>query len=271
MRRRPGPPTLAPPVALFALNPLDLRGPEFLSLYAGCFVAALVMALILRRRLRVRSAAPAKVTLDPYLTACLAESANAAANVAICNMVNEGCLDVVKSETTSSGAGGRWRVVATPKPFQPRYRLEASLYEPAFKDGGATFKVKGGWIDSPAGAYAIDPSLTGRASFGFTSRYQPGATVPTGVTRFRFQVADLHFQSESYEWLVVAGARAQFKGTGTINGAGNYGFMLTAIDGQLNGGGGVDKFRIKIWDKNNGGAVVKRLCAILNTWHRALF
>ena len=48
---------------------------------------------------------------------------------------------------------------------------------------------------------------------------------------------------------MVAGARAQFKGTGTINGEGNYGFMLTAIDGDVNGGGGIDKFRIKIWDK----------------------
>jgi hypothetical protein len=28
--------------------------------------------------------------------------------------------------------------------------------------------------------------------------------------------------------------------------------MLTATDGQLNGGGGVDKFRIKIWDKASG-------------------
>jgi len=26
--------------------------------------------------------------------------------------------------------------------------------------------------------------------------------------------------------------------------------MLTAVDGQMNGGGGIDKFRIKIWDKN---------------------
>lgn len=25
---------------------------------------------------------------------------------------------------------------------------------------------------------------------------------------------------------------------------------------QINGGGGVDKFRIKIWDKNNGDAIV---------------
>ena len=33
-----------------------------------------------------------------------------------------------------------------------------------------------------------------------------------------------------------------------INGAGDYWFMLTATDGQVNGGGEVDKFRIKIWD-----------------------
>jgi len=33
-----------------------------------------------------------------------------------------------------------------------------------------------------------------------------------------------------------------------------FGFMLTAIDGQANGGGGIDKFRIKIWDA--GGVIV---------------
>lgn len=55
---------------------------------------------------------------------------------------------------------------------------------------------------------------------------------------------------------MVAGARAQFKGVGTINGSGNYGFFITAIDGALNGGGGTDKFRIKIWDKDNGGTIV---------------
>ncbi|HWI52062.1 MAG TPA: hypothetical protein VNT01_07960, partial [Symbiobacteriaceae bacterium] len=40
-----------------------------------------------------------------------------------------------------------------------------------------------------------------------------------------------------------------------IGGAGNYGFMLTAIDGQKPGGGGSDKFRIKIWDKASGGVI----------------
>ena len=36
-------------------------------------------------------------------------------------------------------------------------------------------------------------------------------------------------------------------------GVGNYNFILTAIDGQVSGGGGVDKFRIKIW--GSGGVV----------------
>lgn len=47
----------------------------------------------------------------------------------------------------------------------------------------------------------------------------------------------------------MAGARAQFKGCETVNGEGDYGFMLSTVDGEINGGGGIDKFRIKIWDK----------------------
>ena len=34
--------------------------------------------------------------------------------------------------------------------------------------------------------------------------------------------------------------------------------MLTATDGQINGGGGIDKFRMKITD-NNGGLVYDNL------------
>jgi hypothetical protein len=49
--------------------------------------------------------------------------------------------------------------------------------------------------------------------------------------------------------LVVAGTRAQFKGIGTINGVGEYGFMLTGIDGDLQPGDEPDRFRIKIRDR----------------------
>lgn len=118
------------------------------------------------------------------------------------------------------------------------------IYDP---EGG--FVTGGGWINSPAGAYAQDPSLSGKATFGFVSKYQRGAEVPTGQTEFQFKVASLNFHSTSYDWLIIAGAKAQYKGSGTINGSGDYRFMLTGIDGQINGGGGVDKFRIKIWEK----------------------
>ena len=45
-------------------------------------------------------------------------------------------------------------------------------------------------------------------------------------------------------------------GTGTLNGAGNYGFLLTATDGKLVSGTATDLFRIKIWDKDSSNAVV---------------
>ena len=117
------------------------------------------------------------------------------------------------------------------------------IYDP---NGG--WVAGGGWIDSPEGAFAAVPSLTGKANFGFVSKYQTGASAPTGNMQFHFNAGSLNFQSTSYEWLVISGGRkAQYKGAGTINGSGSYNFMLTAIDGDLPGGGGQDKFRIRIW------------------------
>ncbi len=116
-------------------------------------------------------------------------------------------------------------------------------------DANGGFVTGGGWITSPVGAYTLDPGLTGKATFGFVSRYQKGAKIPSGNTEFQFKVANFTFKSSSYDWLVVAGSKAQFKGTGTINGSGAYGFMLTATDGSP------DRFRIKIWDKLTGEVI----------------
>ena len=123
-------------------------------------------------------------------------------------------------------------------------------------DPESGFVTGGGWIDSPPGAYASDPSLTGKANFGFVSKYDKKTSEPIGQTEFQFKVADLNFHSDSYDWLVVAGPRAKFKGTGTINGLGNYGFMITATDAALTPSTDADLFRIKIWDKDNGDATV---------------
>jgi hypothetical protein len=121
------------------------------------------------------------------------------------------------------------------------------LYDPS-----AGFVVGGGWIDSPPWSYMPNPELTGKATFGFVSKYQKGAKVPTGNTEFNFHAADLNFHSTSYQWLVISGHQAKYKGEGTINGAGSYGFLITAIDGQQIGGGGTDRLRVKIWDKATG-------------------
>jgi hypothetical protein len=123
-------------------------------------------------------------------------------------------------------------------------------------DGG--FVTGGGWIDSPEGAYKANPSLTGRASFGFVSKYKRGTTIPTGETEFKFRAGDLNFHSDNYEWLVVAGVKAMYKGVGTINGEGKYRFILSAIDADLKDSDSfaVDRFRIRIWLEDELGAEV---------------
>jgi hypothetical protein len=123
----------------------------------------------------------------------------------------------------------------------------AVVYDPS-----AGYVTGGGWIDSPAGAFAGNSSLACRATFGFVSQYKQGAGTPTGETQFQFTMGNLNFHSTSYDWLVVGGGKAKYKGVGTINGKGGYAFMITAVDGK---NGQPDQFRIKIWDQSSGSIV----------------
>ncbi|WP_162344410.1 MBG domain-containing protein [Pontibacter fetidus] len=124
------------------------------------------------------------------------------------------------------------------------------VYDP---DGG--FVTGGGWINSPAGALE-NSDVTGKANFGFVAKYKKGKNEVEGNTEFQFQAGNINFKSAAHNAgsLVISGAKATYKGTGTIAGrTGTYDFMVVATDGQVNGSGGYDKFRIKIW---NGGNVV---------------
>jgi hypothetical protein len=141
--------------------------------------------------------------------------------------------DVVQVCVQSQDAGLNWSA--------PSCALLA-IYDPS-----TGFVTGGGWIDSPAGAYRADLTLTGKANFGFVSKYQKGATVPSGNTEFQFKEGNLNFSSTNFQWLVIqGGTMAQFKGTGTINGVGNYNFLVTANDGDVGGVKKPDSFRIKI-------------------------
>lgn len=123
--------------------------------------------------------------------------------------------------------------------------VEECTYIAVF-DPSAGHVTGAGTIDSPPGAL-VGSTATGAARFGFQSKYARGAYVPTGSTSFKFRAGGLEFDSTSYVWLVVSGARAQYKGSGMIrNQAGTFDFILTVIDGDEPGGGGIDKFRIKI-------------------------
>ena len=126
----------------------------------------------------------------------------------------------------------------------------AVIYDPT-----AGYAIGGGWFTSPAGAYRAAPKLSGKVSYGFTSRYFKNATNPKGETQFEFKLAGLEFNALSLDYLVISGARAQFKGSGKLNGQASYNFILTVIDGQLSGGGGTDRIRMKIWDKTTGSVV----------------
>ena len=86
--------------------------------------------------------------------------------------------------------------------------------------------------------HGANPTLSGRANFGFNSQYKKNANIPTGETEFNFQVGNFNFHSEAYTWLVVSGCKAQYKGTGTINGVSGYDFTLTAYDGDITAAAG---------------------------------
>ncbi|MFL6245990.1 MAG: DNA/RNA non-specific endonuclease [Thermoanaerobaculia bacterium] len=95
-------------------------------------------------------------------------------------------------------------------------------------DTNAGSVTGGGWF----------ATASGKANVNINVKYLPGQSTPAGNTKF--DVAGVAFNSTSYEWLVVSGSTATWQGKGTVNGAGNYAFTATAVDGAT------DAFRITI-------------------------
>ncbi len=121
------------------------------------------------------------------------------------------------------------------------------IYDP---NGGYTYG--GGYYNSPAGALIANPSSTGKASYGFAMNYFKNSTNPKGETQFEFKVGTFEFNALNFDYLVINNTMSQFKGTGKIiGGQSGIGFTMTVVDGQLDGSG-VDKIRMKIYNKSNG-------------------
>lgn len=93
----------------------------------------------------------------------------------------------------------------------------------------------GGWLHTPSG----------KGTLSVNAKYNGGAA--TGNAQFK--VSGYELKSTSYDWLIVSGTTAQIQGTGTVNGSGSYGFLITVADGSP------DRFRIRVWDKATNATI----------------
>ena len=123
----------------------------------------------------------------------------------------------------------------TSAPASFRYVI---VYDPA---GGST---------TGSGFYTVLGPGKGKAHFTFDASFTPGQTAPSGTVRFWIPGVDMDFESLALEMLVVSGNRAQFWGTGTLNGTPAR-FRITAVDGKASKpNGSPDAIRIELWDAN---------------------
>jgi hypothetical protein len=123
-------------------------------------------------------------------------------------------------------------------------------------DPASGFITGGGWAIAPAGSIISNPTISGKLNFGVDSKYHNFALFPSGNTKFEFKAANLNFVSTSYLWMIVDGAQAQYRGSGAINGSGDYAFLVTVIDGKLVGNTRIDLIRVKIWNKSTGEVIL---------------
>jgi uncharacterized delta-60 repeat protein len=108
-----------------------------------------------------------------------------------------------------------------------------------------------GVLNGPPFAVAIAAAPAGQVRFRISAKYAGNRTVPQGAAVFRFQATHRTFHATALDWLVVSGDTAWYQGSGTINGAGSYGFLVAASTGGSRAG----KVRIRIWDKATGAVV----------------
>jgi len=106
-----------------------------------------------------------------------------------------------------------------------------------------------------AGAYLLAPTARAWRSSASSAKYLRGMTTPQSETESKFGPAICVCGVELRLLVVVfffAPPARQYKGTGTINDAGSYGFLMSAVDGDALGGNALYRLRMKIWDRASG-------------------
>lgn len=110
-----------------------------------------------------------------------------------------------------------------------------------------------GWFNSPLGSYPANPSFTGKVHFESEAKYEKKTNLLKGSMKVKLPGKD--FKATSLSWLTITGSRVQLAGAGTIEGVGGYSFLLSGIDGKIDGKKLPDKVRIKIWNVATGEVI----------------
>ncbi len=140
-------------------------------------------------------------------------------------------------------------------------------------DTNAGLVAGGGWFTSGVNKVLPYMQVAEKAYFGFAALYPNGSTEVLGKTVVVLRKNKMEFVSSEHEpmrLLVYGGDKANYTGRGTINGKGNYGILVAAVDGNLSSGTQADKLRIRIWDEATGKTVYDNQpggceCAIATT------
>jgi hypothetical protein len=130
----------------------------------------------------------------------------------------------------------------------------SSTFSPVvvFDPNGGSMNADG-WFNAPLGSLPGNPAFIGKIHFESNVKYEQGSTVPTGTAKVNLPGKD--FVANSLTYLTISGSGLQVGGAGTINNAGSYGFLLTGIDGKLDGKTMPDKVRIRIWNQATGAVI----------------
>ncbi|NCU03650.1 MAG: T9SS type A sorting domain-containing protein, partial [Chitinophagaceae bacterium] len=201
------------------------------------------------------SSATVPIGQTAKLKAVVTDGTTGVAGVAVKFEIKNSTGTIIQTKNTSSGAGGLidiaadaltlgvYQVIATAGDGCGTSTAYITMY-----DANENFVTGGGWINSPAGALTADPSVVGKANFGFVSKYKKGSSQVDGNTEFQFNAGNINFKSTMHESgsLVISGGKATYRGSGTVNGNTGYKFVIVAMDGNWNNGFNPDRFRIKI-------------------------
>jgi hypothetical protein len=161
---------------------------------------------------------------------------------AVTTVPAQGTGDGSCAGTRSFASAGVYRVTVTVADRDGGTSAPAVFEHVIVIDPAAGFLTGAGAVTSPAG----------RAQVTFQARYPTGAATPSGNLQLPLKEAGLEIEGQAQQWLVVAGAKAQVRGTATVNGASGFSYLLTVVDGDRPGGGGADRLRLKVWNTDTG-------------------